>query len=256
MNMFKRTKVIVHSLSVIFALSALPSHAAELPNAHILRKVSDTRYNLSINLLDQYANQQIGIRIRRVTGSVSEIIALPDQVVGAEGKTTIPVKMKLQQDDVFLFTFQKLVIYKIAFKDAVVVDINNPGTPEEPAPVVSESETPTSSTSPLASSTAKPIEQTVDRANLPNNVALRAGSNGSKVMTMNLIDIYVGQEISIDLIRTVKGVSQTLSIGKTILGAEGKSTVTFKGNVKRGDLFVMRLGTLALFSYAAKTNLP
>ncbi len=256
MNMMKRTKIIVQTLAIIFALGTLPSHAAELPNAHILRKVSDTRYNLSVNLLDQYANQQIGIRIRRVTGSVSEIIALPDQVLGAEGKTTIPVKMRLQRDDVFLFTFQKLVIYKIAFKDAVVVDINNPVALEEPAPVVSESATPTSSASPLASTTANPNEQAVDRASLPNNVALRAGSKGSKVMTMNLIDIYAGQEISIDRIRTVKGVSQTLSIGRTILGAEGKSTVTFKGDVKRGDLFVMRLGTLALFSYAAKTNLP
>jgi hypothetical protein len=107
-----------------------------------------------------------------------------------------------------------------------------------------------------ATSTSNSNEQTVDRANLPNNVALRAGSNGSKVITMNLIDIYVGQEISIDRIRTVKGLNQTLLIGKAILGAEGKSTVSFKGDVKRGDLFVMRLGTLALFSYAAKTNLP
>ncbi len=234
------------------ASAIAPAIAAEVPNTIVLRKVSDVRYNLSMNLLDRYAKQEIGIKIRRVSGGVSEIVTLPNKVLGDEGKATVAVARKLLPDDVLLFTVKNVVIYKIAIKDATVIDLNDPSAssqatveaPESATPIVSEGP------SPAASSSARPI----DMVNYPNDAALRIGANGRYVLTINLLDIYIGQEIAIERVRTVKGVSETLLIAKKVLGAEGKASFSFKGPVRKGDLFVMKSGNLVLFSYSVKAN--
>jgi hypothetical protein len=225
-----------------------------VPNTVALRKVSESRYNLSMNLLDQYAQQEIGIRIRRTSGGVSEIFTLPNKVLGDEGKATVVVNRKLQLDDVLLFTVNNEVIYKVAIKDATLIDLNNPRESNEPAIETPESATPTTSESPAPSPSATTSERAFDKASYPNDAALKVAANGRYVLSINMLDIYIGQEIAIERVRTVKGVSETLPIAKKVLGAEGKTSVSFRGPVKKGDLFVMKSGNLVLFSYSVKAN--
>jgi hypothetical protein len=238
----------------IGVLGVLPAIAADVPNTVALRKVSDTRYNLSMNLLDQYAQQEIGIKIRRTSGGVSEIFMLPTKVLGNEGKATVAVNRKLQLDDVLLFTVKNVVIYKIAIKDATFIDLNNPNESTVPAIETPESATPTVSESPAPSPSATRSERPIDKASYPNDAALKVAANGRYVLSINMLDIYIGQEIAIERVRTVKGVSETLPIAKKVLGAEGKTSVSFRGPVKKGDLFVMKSGNLVLFSYSVKAN--
>lgn len=251
----KKASIAAAALAVeIVVLGVLPAIAAEVPNTVALRKVSETRYNLSMNLLDQYAQQEIGIRIRRISGGVSEIFLLPNKVLGDEGKATVVVNRKLQQDDVLLFTVKNVVIYKVVIKDATVIDLNNPNETNVPAIETPESATPTISDSPAPSPSATTSERPVDKVSYPNDAALKVAANGRYVLSINLLDIYIGQEIAIERVRTVKGVSETLSIAKKVLGAEGKTSFSFRGPVKKGDLFVMKSGNLVLFSYSVKAN--
>lgn len=229
-------------LALSLAISGLSSSAAtadEVPNTIALRKVSETRYNLSINLLDQYAEQEIGIRIRRITGLVSEIITLPSKVLGVEGRGALVINQMLKPDDVFLFTQANVVIYKVALRDTTVIDVTNP---EQPVTVVFES-----STAHMGDTSTAVIDH-------PNDVATRALSGKRYLMTINLIDRYAGQEIVIERIRKVGGKAVRAEIARKVLGAFGKASVVLAGEAKPGDLFVFSRGGVELFNYRVKSS--
>jgi hypothetical protein len=230
-----RSKSIVSlSLMVIAPLSATSAVAEDVPNVIALRKVSETRYNLSINLLDQYASQEIGIRIRRITGPVSSIITLPSKVLGAEGRAAVAINQKLLPDDVFLFLQGKTVVYKVAVRDSTVIDMTNP---DGPVQVIFES------------ATAVAVESATAVIDHPNDAAVRALSGKRYLLTINLLDRYAGQEIEIERIRKVGGKEVRTVIGKKVLGAFGKASVVVAGEFKSGDLFLMSRAGIELFRY-------
>ena len=226
--------ILALSLAVFAPLSTTSAMAEDLPNVIALRKVSETRYNLSINLLDQYASQEIGIRIRRITGPVSSIITLPSKVLGAEGRAAVAINQKLLPDDVFLFLQGKTVIYKVAVRDSTVIDMTNP---DGPVQIIFESATAVAGDSATA---------VIDH---PNDAAVRALSGKRYLLTINLLDRYAGQEIEIERIRKVGGKEVRTVIGKKVLGAFGKASVVVAGEFKSGDLFLMSLAGIELFRY-------
>jgi ABC-type transporter MlaC component len=229
--------ILALSLMVIAALSATSAVAEDVPNVIALRKVSETRYNLSINLLDQYASQEIGIRIRRITGPVSSIITLPSKVLGAEGRAAVAINQKLLPDDVFLFLQGKTVIYKVAVRDSTVIDMTNP---DGPVQVIFES------------ATAVAAESATAVIDHPNDAAVRALSGKRYLLTINLLDRYAGQEIEIERIRKVGGKEVRTVIAKKVLGAFGKASVVVAGEFKSGDLFLMNRAGIELFRYRAR----
>lgn len=224
------------TISLTLALSGVASVAVaeEVPNTIALRKVSETRYNLSINLLDQYAEQEIGIRIRRITGSVSEIITLPSKILGAEGRGALAINQKLLPDDVFLFTQANVVIYKVALRDTTVIDVTNP---EQPVTVVFES------------ATAQAGDTSTAVIDYPNDVAIRVLSGKRYLLTINLLDRYTGQEIVIERIRKVGGRAVRAEIARKVLGSFGKASVVIAGEAKPGDQFVFSRGGVEIFTY-------
>lgn len=226
--------IIALSLMVITPLSATNAWAEDVPNVIALRTVSETRYNLSINLLDQYAFQEIDIRIRRITGPVSSIITLPSKVLGVEGRAAVAINQKLLPEDVFLFLQGKTVIYKVAVRDSTVIDMTNP---EGPVQVIFESAT---------AATAESETAVVDH---PNDAAVRALSGKRYLLTINLLDRYAGQEIEIERIRMVGGKELRTVIGKRVLGAFGKTSVVIAGEFKSGDLFRLSRAGKELFRY-------
>ncbi len=226
--------ILALSLAFIAPLSTTSAMAEDLPNVIALRKVSETRYNLSINLLDQYASQEIGIRIRRITGPVSSIITLPSKVLGAEGRAAIAINQKLLPDDVFLFLQGKTVIYKVAVRDSTVIDMTNP---DGPVQIIFES------------ATAVAAESATAVIDHPNDAAVRALSGKRYLLTINLLDRYAGQEIEIERIRKVGGKEVRTVIGKKVLGAFGKASVVVAGEFKSGDLFLMSRAGIELFRY-------
>ena len=226
--------ILALSLAFIAPLSTTSAMAEDLPNVIALRKVSETRYNLSINLLDQYASQEIGIRIRRITGPVSSIITLPSKVLGAEGRAAVAINQKLLPDDVFLFLQGKTVIYKVAVRDSTVIDMTNP---DGPVQVIFES------------ATAVAAESATAVIDHPNDAAVRALSGKRYLLTINLLDRYAGQEIEIERIRKVGGKEVRTLIGKKVLGAFGKASVVVAGEFKSGDLFLMSRAGIELFRY-------
>ncbi len=230
-----RSKSIL-TLCLVFvtSLAAPNAFAEETPNVIALRKVSETRYNLSINFLDQYASQEIGIRIRRITGLTSSIITLPSKVLGVEGRAAVAINQKLLPDDVFLFLQGKTVIYKVAVRDSTVIDMTNP---DGPVPVVFESATA------IADESATAV---IDH---PNDAAVRALSGKRYLLTINLLDRYADQEIEIERIRKVGGKEVRTLIGKKVLGAFGKASVVVAGEFKSGDLFLMSRAGIELFRY-------
>ncbi len=221
-------------LAFVTSLAAPSAFAEETPNVIALRKVSETRYNLSINLLDQYATQEIGIRIRRITGLTSSIITLPSKVLGAEGRAAVAINQKLLPDDVFLFLQGKTVIYKVAVRDSTVIDMTNP---DGPVPVVFESATA------IAGESATAV---IDH---PNDAAVRALSGKRYLLTINLLDRYAGQEIEIERIRKVGGKEARTQIAKKVLGPFGKASVVVAGEFKSGDLFLMNRAGIEIFRY-------
>ena len=226
--------ILALSLAVFAPLSTTSAMAEDLPNVIALRKVSETRYNLSINLLDQYASQEIGIRIRRITGPVSSIITLPSKVLGAEGRAAVAINQKLLPDDVFLFLQGKTVIYKVAVRDSTVIDMTNP---EGPVQIIFESATAVAGDSATA---------VIDH---PNDAAVRPLSGKCYLLTINLLDRYADQEIEIERIRKVGGKEVRTLIGKKVLGAFGKASVVVAGEFKSGDLFLMSRAGIELFRY-------
>lgn len=226
--------VLATALSIFNIMLIQPVYADDVPNVIALRKVSETRYNLSINFLDQYASQEIGIRIRRITGLTSSIITLPSKVLGAEGRAAVAINQKLSPDDVFLFLQGKTVIYKVAVRDSTVIDMTNP---DGPVPVVFESATA------IADESATAV---IDH---PNDAAVRALSGKRYLLTINLLDRYADQEIEIERIRKVGGREVRTFIGKQVLGAFGKASVVVAGEFKSGDLFLMSRAGIELFRY-------
>jgi hypothetical protein len=230
-----RSKTILAlSLMVIAPVSASSAMAEDIPNVITLRKVSEARYNLSINLLDQYASQEIGIRIRRITGFTSSIITLPSKVLGAEGRAAVAINQKLLPDDVFLFLQGKTVIYKVAVRESTVIDMTNP---DGPVQVIFES------------ATAVAAESATAVIDHPNDAAVRALSGKRYLLTINLLDRYADQEIEIERIRKVGGKEVRTLIGKKVLGAFGKASVVVAGEFKSGDLFLMSRAGIELFRY-------
>lgn len=238
-----------HWLAIGLVLAAFSSlglqgaAAEEVPNTIALRKVNEIRYNLSINLLDKYAQQEIGLRIRRVSGGVSEIISLPSKVLGAQGRAAVVINQKLAPDDVLLFTLKNVVIYKMAIKDANVIDLNNP------SPLESEPDSVAETATAAATTTATPTEIAPSRVNSPNDAALRQLSTSRYILTINLLDLYTGVEISIERVRKAGGKSESVLIARKILGNEGKASVVFNGKVKANDLFVMKSKNTVVYSY-------
>jgi len=231
----RKSAVAIALTGLVVASAPLTSAWAEdVPNTIALRKVAEARYNLSINLLDEYADQEVGIRIRRVTGTVSEIITLPSKVLGAEGRGAFVINQKLEPDDVFLFTQANVVIYKVALREATVIDVTNP---EQPVTVVFES-----STAQLGESSTAIIDH-------PNDVATRVLSGKRYLMSINLLDRYAGQEIVIERVRKVSGKAVRAEIARKVLGAFGKVSVVIAGEAKVGDLFVISRGGVELFSF-------
>ena len=226
--------ILAFSLMVIAPVSASSAMAEDIPNVITLRKVSEARYNLSINLLDQYASQEIGIRIRRITGFTSSIITLPSKVLGAEGRAAVAINQKLLPDDVFLFLQGKTVIYKVAVRESTVIDMTNPDAPVQ---MIFES-----ATAVAAESATAVIEH-------PNDAAVRALSGKRYLLTINLLDRYAGQEIDIERVRKVGGKEVRTVIGKKVLGAFGKASVVVAGELKSGDLFLMSRAGIELFRY-------
>jgi hypothetical protein len=230
-----RSKTILAlSLMLIAPVSASSAMAEDIPNVITLRKVSEARYNLSINLLDQYASQEIGIRIRRITGFTSSIITLPSKVLGAEGRAAVAINQKLLPDDVFLFLQGKTVIYKVAVRESTVIDMTNP---DGPVQVIFES------------ATAVAAESATAVIDHPNDAAVRALSGKRYLLTINLLDRYADQEIEIERIRKVGGKEVRTLIGKKVLGAFGKASVVVAGEFKSGDLFLMSRAGIELFRY-------
>lgn len=230
-----RSKTILAlSLMVIAPVSASSAMAEDIPNVITLRKVSEARYNLSINLLDQYASQEIGIRIRRITGFTSSIITLPSKVLGAEGRAAVAINQKLLPDDVFLFLQGKTVIYKVAVRESTVIDMTNP---DGPVQVIFES------------ATAVAAESATTVIDHPNDAAVRALSGKRYLLTINLLDRYADQEIEIERIRKVGGKEVRTLIGKKVLGAFGKASVVVAGEFKSGDLFLVSRAGIELFRY-------
>ena len=232
------------ALAIVLTALLLTSHlsfasADELPNNIAFRKISELRYNVSMNLLDQYQNQEVGIRIRRTTGSVSEIITLPSKVLGVEGKGSFVVNQKLEADDVFLFTLKNIVIFKVVLRDSTVIDLTNP---EAPVPVIFESSTP------------QIFESTTALIDLPNNAVLRKGAKSGYVLTMNLLDRYAGREVAVYRERTVNGASQSLLLAKKTLGGFARATIVIKESFKAGDSIAIKSGNLVLYTYAVKAN--
>jgi hypothetical protein len=226
--------ILAFSLMVIAPVSASSATAEDIPNVITLRKVSEARYNLSINLLDQYASQEIGIRIRRITGFTSSIITLPSKVLGAEGRAAVAINQKLLPDDVFLFLQGKTVIYKVAVRESTVIDMTNP---DGPVQVIFES------------ATAVAAESATAVIDHPNDAAVRALSGKRYLLTINLLDRYADQEIEIERIRKVGGKEVRTLIGKKVLGAFGKASVVVAGEFKSGDLFLMSRAGIELFRY-------
>lgn len=226
--------ILAFSLMVIPPVSASSAMAEDIPNVITLRKVSEARYNLSINLLDQYASQEIGIRIRRITGFTSSIITLPSKVLGAEGRAAVAINQKLLPDDVFLFLQGKTVIYKVAVRESTVIDMTNP---DGPVQVIFES------------ATAVAAESATAVIDHPNDAAVRALSGKRYLLTINLLDRYADQEIEIERIRKVGGKEVRTLIGKKVLGAFGKASVVVAGEFKSGDLFLMSRAGIELFRY-------
>lgn len=226
--------ILAFSLMVIAPVSASSAMAEDIPNVITLRKVSEARYNLSINLLDQYASQEIGIRIRRITGFTSSIITLPSKVLGAEGRAAVAINQKLLPDDVFLFLQGKTVIYKVAVRESTVIDMTNP---DGPVQVIFES------------ATAVAAESATAVIDHPNDAAVRALSGKRYLLTINLLDRYADQEIEIERIRKVGGKEVRTLIGKKVLGAFGKASVVVAGEFKSGDLFLMSRAGIELFRY-------
>lgn len=226
--------ILAFSLMVIAPVSASSAMAEDIPNVITLRKVSEARYNLSINLLDQYASQEIGIRIRRITGFTSSIITLPSKILGAEGRAAVAINQKLLPDDVFLFLQGKTVIYKVAVRESTVIDMTNP---DGPVQVIFESATA------IADESATAV---IDH---PNDAAVRALSGKRYLLTINLLDRYADQEIEIERIRKVGGKEVRTLIGKKVLGAFGKASVVVAGEFKSGDLFLMSRAGIELFRY-------
>ena len=230
-----RTKAILAlSLVYIAPIHVTSASAEDVPNVIALRKVSETRYNLSINFLDQYASQEIGIRIRRISGLTSSIITLPTKVLGAEGRAAVAINQKLLPDDVFLFTQGKTVIYKVAVRDSTVIDMTNP---DGPVQVIFES------------ATAEAADTTTAVIDHPNDAAVRPLSGKRYLLTINLLDRYAGQEIDIERVRKVGGKEVRTVIGKRMLGAFGKASVVVAGEFKSGDLFLMSRGGVEIYRY-------
>lgn len=226
--------VLALSLTLAFSSVASSAVAEEVPNTIALRKVSETRYNLSINLLDQYAEQEIGIRIRRITGSVSEIITLPSKVLGAEGRGSVVINQKLLPNDVFLFTQANSVIYKVAVRDSSVIDMTNPNSPVQ---VIFES------------ATADTADSTTAVIDYPNDAAIRTLLGKRYLLTINLLDQYAGQEIVIERVRKVGGKAVRAEIARKVLGDFGKTSLVVAGEAKPGDLFLFSRGGVELYRY-------
>jgi hypothetical protein len=237
----KRKSAVAIALTGLFLASAplTSAWAEDVPNTIALRKVAESRYNLSINLLDEYAEQEVGIRIRRVTGTVSEIITLPSKILGPEGRGATVVNQKLNADDVFLFTVNNIVIYKVALRETTVIDLTNP---QGPTPIIFESATP------LITESATTV------FDYPNDAALRMVAKNRYIFTLNLIDRYAGQEVSINRVRTVKGKSQSYLLTKRTLGDFGKTTVVFNESFAAGDLITVKRGEIVLYTYSVKVN--
>ena len=237
----ERKSAVAIALTGLLLASAplISAWAEDVPNTIALRKVAEARYNLSINLLDEYAEQEVGIRIRRVTGTVSEIITLPSKILGPEGRGATVVNQKLNADAVFLFTLNKIVIYKVAVRETTVIDLTNP---EGPKPIIFES------------ATAQISESATTVFDYPNDAALRKVAKNRYVFTLNLIDRYAGQEVSIFRVRTVKGKSQSSLLAKRTLGDFGKTTVVFNESFAVGDSIAIKRGDLILYTYAVKAS--
>lgn len=224
LDLLIRTLIFSFIFSLIPVISAPPARAQELPNEITLRKVSDTRFNLSMNLLDQYTDQEISVRIRRISGGTSQIITLPSKKLGAEGKVTVPITQKLEKDDVLLFVIGNKVIYKENFADARIIDL----TGAEPTP----------SPSPTAVETAPVV------AEVPNEIAFRKVNEKRYNLSMNLLDRFAGRDL---IVERVRGGVTTL-IGRLTLRVEGRGAMAVNESLADNDLFIFRSGNEIVFS--------
>jgi uncharacterized repeat protein (TIGR02543 family) len=226
LDLLIRTLIFSFIFSLIPVISAPPAQAEEIPNTIALRKVSETRYNLSMNLLDQYADQEISVRIRRISGGTSQIITLPSKTLAAEGKATIAVTQKLEKDDVFLFVLGNKVIYKENLSEMNVIDL--------------DAAEPTASPSP----TATPVETTPVVTEVPPEIAFRKVNEKRYNLSINLYDALAGRDVIIERVRG--GV--TSLVGRLTLKTEGRGAIAINEAIADNDLFLFRAGTEIVFS--------
>lgn len=225
------------------------SWGEELPNAVAFRKVSETRYNLSINLLDQYAQQEIVLKIRRTTGEVSSIISTITVTPGKEGKAGIAIRRNLLPSDVFLFTSQNNLIYKIALRDATLYDLTDPNNPILISP---ESATPNPVTQERLDESVTISESNSAIVELPNNARLRTFAHGRNLLTFNLLDQYAQQEIVIERVRKIGTTMRRAEIGRVLLGEFGKASLIFSGKALDGDIYIFSQGGYEIYRYLVK----
>lgn len=228
---------------LVLPIGSLAASAEEPPNTIALRKVSEFRYNLSINFLDQYASQEIGIRIRRISGATSSIITLPSKVLGAEGKAAVAIQQKLFPSDVLLFTLGKSLIFKAEIQALGVIDLTKQIGAIEGAP-----DSNLDSNTVISESGTSIIE-------LPNNAVLRKLRKDDYLLTFNLLDQYSGLIVRIDRVRRIGSRNDRIELGRPVTREFGKGSLRINSELAEGDKIIFTRFGQTIYIYTLDRRL-
>ena len=219
---------------ILHGLGAPQANAEELPNSITVRKVNMARYNLSLNLLDQYSGKTVALKIRRISGDVSSIINQPPILVGAEGRASAAIREPLLPSDVLLFTIGNSVIYKVEIKDVGILDLTKPMGANESGTVTSEG-----------------ITSVVE---LPNNAMLRKMGKEKYLLTFNLLDQYSGLIVRIDRVRRIGSKSERLELGRPVVGEFGKGSFRIDTALTAGDHITITRFSTTIYLYTVESK--
>lgn len=217
---------------ILGSLGAAQAKAEELPNSITVRKVNMARYNLSLNLLDQYSGKTVALKIRRISGDVSSIINQPSFVVGAEGKASTAIREPLLPNDVLLFTIGNSVIYKVEIKDTGVLDLTKPMNALE--------------------SNTSVVESATSAVELPNNAIVRKLKNGKYLLTFNLLDQYAGLIVRIDRVRKIGSKMKRIELGRPVVGENGKGSLRIDFALAAGDQIAISRFSTTIYLYTVE----
>lgn len=234
MKVSRISAILIGASLLLNYLSATQAKAEELPNSITVRKVSIARYNLSLNLLDQYSGKTVALKVRRISGDVSSIINQPSIAVGAEGRASTAIREPLLPNDVLLFTIGNSVIFKVEMKDVGILDLTKPMGANESGTVTSET-----------------ITSAVE---LPNNAILRKMGKDKYLLTFNLLDQYSGLIVRVDRVRRIGLKSERLELGRPVVGEYGKGSFRIDTALTAGDQITITRFSTTIYLYTVESK--